>query len=133
MAIAHPGTLFVNCKTAKLFRDTEFFGKMDPYVKCIFGTEQKKTKTHQNAGKNPRWEETLKFKVNKESEIKFVIMDEDVTSDDHVGDAVYFLDDVFKKGTLNETIKLQYKGKIAGHLEVELQFFSDTVKSDLSG
>jgi hypothetical protein len=43
--------LVIEPKTARLFRDTETFGKMDPYVKFTCGSSSKKTKTHTNGGK----------------------------------------------------------------------------------
>jgi hypothetical protein len=45
------------------------------------------------------------------------IYDEDVTSDDLVGEATYFLDEVINKGRVVESgIAIAYKGKQAGHV-----------------
>ena len=116
------GTLVVTCKHARLFRDTEFIGKMDPYVIVELGAIKKKTKTHNSGGKKPQWDETFKFQRKAETEITFTVMDEDVTSDDHVGSGTLFLDDIFKKGKFKDFIKLQYKGKEAGQLFVEIEW-----------
>ena len=39
----------------ELIRDTEMFGKMDPYCTIVFGKEKLKTKVHNNGGKKPVW------------------------------------------------------------------------------
>jgi len=53
--MATSGKLRVHMIEAKLKRDTETFGKMDPYI--IINTRQQRvrTKTHNNAGKTPKW------------------------------------------------------------------------------
>jgi Ca2+-dependent lipid-binding protein len=53
------------------------------------------------------------------------VFDEDVTSDDHVGSTVLFLEDVFKKGVLKDWIKIDYKGKEAGQVNVEIEFYAE--------
>lgn len=57
------GILLISPKTAKLTRNTDFFSKMDPYVVVTVGDLTKKTKTHNYGGKNPKWDQTLKFKL----------------------------------------------------------------------
>ncbi len=49
------GLLKIKVFKAKLKRDTEFFGDMDPYV--VFTVDKKKVKTsvHENGGKRPNW------------------------------------------------------------------------------
>jgi Ca2+-dependent lipid-binding protein len=49
------GKLIIKVKEGRLFRDTETFGKMDPY--CVISVKDKtfKTRVHQNGGKNPKW------------------------------------------------------------------------------
>ncbi len=46
--------------------------------------------------------------------MKFAVYDEDMTTDDLVGDTVYFLDEIKQKGKFQEEIKIAYKGKQAG-------------------
>lgn len=87
---------------------------MDPYVVVNIEGNKQKTKTHNSGGKNPRWEETLRFKITKEQEMKIAVYDEDMTSDDLVGETTMFLDDIKKKGHHQEWVKIQYKGKEAG-------------------
>lgn len=110
-----PGTLFIRCINAKLTHDTETFGRMDPYVKVTINGVTHKTQTHNSGGKNPRWEETLKFKLQgTEDEVHISVWDEDMTKDDLVGDTIYYLDEIKSKGKFQEMVKLAYKGREAG-------------------
>ena len=51
------GELYIRVKQARLTRDTEFFGKMDPFVEIEIGELKQRTATHKNAGKHPAWDE----------------------------------------------------------------------------
>jgi hypothetical protein len=46
--------------------------------------------------------------------VKLAVYDEDVTSDDLVGETSYFLDDVVRTGKKAESIGIAYKGRQAG-------------------
>ena len=52
---ATTGRLRLEIIEARLTRDTEAFGKMDPYVKIQMREQVFKTKTMQEAGKTPKW------------------------------------------------------------------------------
>ena len=58
------GKLVIMPKTARLYRDTEMFGKMDPYVKFEIGKEKKKTKVHKSGGKSPIWNDVITMRTN---------------------------------------------------------------------
>ena len=75
----------INCISAQLTRDTETFSNMDPYVVVFCGTEKRKTRTHQEGGKRPVWNDTFTFSNPKSQQIKFAVWDEDNVSDDLVG------------------------------------------------
>ena len=49
------GILVLKIEKGELIRDTEMFGKMDPYCTIVFGKEKLKTKVHNNGGKYPVW------------------------------------------------------------------------------
>lgn len=85
--------------SAKLKRDTEVFGKMDPYVVFILGDQRSKTRTNYHGGKTPKWnDEPFSFFVNKEVDLKIEVWDEDNLYDDLVGTATVYVDDIRKKG-----------------------------------
>ena len=57
----------------------------DPYCVLSLGKEQKKTKTKNEAGKRPVWNETFNFN-GADNILKVKVMDEDTVTDDTVGE-----------------------------------------------
>lgn len=60
---ATTGKLRLEVIEARLTRDTEAFGKMDPYVKIQMREQLFKTKTMQEAGKTPKWNQVKSFNL----------------------------------------------------------------------
>jgi Ca2+-dependent lipid-binding protein len=72
---------------ATLFRSTEVFGKMDPFVTIEYQGMEFKTKTIRNGGMRPQWNETFEIDVfSLSDDIKISIIDEDVIVNDLVGE-----------------------------------------------
>ena len=72
------GRLRVECEEAMLVRDTEMFGKMDPW--CQLETQNCKVRTRslEGAGKTPRWAQTVYVDIyNQDEEILLSVWDED--------------------------------------------------------
>ena len=109
----------MKCVNARLTHDTELFGSMDPYVKVTVGGHTQKTITHNSAGKTPRWEQTLQFRLNgKEDTVRVEVYDEDTVTDDLVGETTYYVDEIKKRKKIIENqLKLSYKGKEAGFIK----------------
>lgn len=55
------GKIFIKIKEAKLKRDTDAIGKMDPYCIIDINDINKKTKVLKSAGKNPIWMEEFEI------------------------------------------------------------------------
>ena len=53
--MATNGTLTLTVIEARLDRDTETFGKMDPYVVIHNRMQRLRTTTQEDAGKEPTW------------------------------------------------------------------------------
>ena len=74
---------------ARLTRDTETFGKMDPY--CVLEMREKRVKTIvcQDQGKTPNWKgEMIIFDIKYIGDvIRLSCLDEDVGEDDLIGEA----------------------------------------------
>ena len=103
---------------AKLTRDTEWLGKMDPYVIFKYREQEWKSTVCQDQGKTPKW-------VNQHWEIdvkylgddlRFTVYDEDVTKDDVVGEGITKMSALSLNGGLDEWYTIQYEGKSAGKL-----------------
>ena len=83
--MATSGSLRLEIIEARLTRDTETFGKMDPYVVIETRHQKHRTTTKQGAGKTPRWNEGFDIDVKYiGDDMTIKVMDEDVSSDDTV-------------------------------------------------
>jgi hypothetical protein len=121
------GFLIIKPKAAKLTRDTELIGKMDPYCLITIGRERFRTEAQKGAGKFPSWREEFKFNRSDEMEIVVEVWDQDSwKSDDLIGTANIPLVSVFQNGKHADWFPLLYKGRSAGQLRVELSYNSVT-------
>ena len=83
---ATSGRLQLTVVEARLTRDTEFFGKMDPFCQVEYRQQKFKTKVKQNAGKTPVWNETFTVDVKYIGDDFYVkVFDEDVTENEAIG------------------------------------------------
>ena len=57
----------------------------DPYCILKLGSQSQRTKTKNEAGKKPVWNEILRFS-NTDNQLKAIVMDEDNVADDTVGE-----------------------------------------------
>ena len=73
-------TLVVKPISAMLTKDGDFFGKCDPYVVCVIGSEKKRTKTHKGGGKKPQWMDTLTF-MSQGNVMSVTVFDDDIGKD----------------------------------------------------
>jgi len=70
--------------SAALKKDIETFSKQDPYCKCSLGAVELKTTVKDNAGKTPKWDETLDFKVDGEPTFDLEIWDKESLKKDRI-------------------------------------------------
>jgi Ca2+-dependent lipid-binding protein len=105
---------------AKLTRDTEFFGKMDPFAVIDYRNERFKTVVKQDAGKVPVWNQTFKFDIKYiGDDMVFKVFDEDVTENEAIGAFQTKVSAFARPGGLDEWFTLTFKGKSAGQLHVK--------------
>ena len=70
------GRLALTVVEAKLLRDCETFGSMDPFVEIKLRDMTVKTETHKSGGKTPKWNQEFSFDVQDGSEeMKFTVFD----------------------------------------------------------
>lgn len=65
---------------AYLTRDTEYFGKMDPFVEFKINNKKEsilRSSTHDNGGKLPSWNEKFYFRCNLGDTLSFIVYDEE--------------------------------------------------------
>ena len=119
------GKLIVSPLQAQLTRDTETFGKMDPYVVVVFGSQSQKSSVCSNGGKTPSWKDTFTFQRTKEELIVFQVWDHDtISKNDMAGEGVLAFSRV-ASGKFSDWVELSYKGKPAGKILINAQFMED--------
>ena len=117
------GTLSITVVEGKLTRDTETFGKMDPFVVLEYNGTKYKTRTHQGGGKLPTWNHEFQIKVGGlNDDIKISVMDEDVSSDDFVGMAMLKLSSLCINGGVRDWFPITYKEKSAGQILLQTKY-----------
>jgi len=80
------GILTISVLQGKLYRDTEKIGKMDPFVQINYMGSIFKTKTMNEAGKNPVWNENFDIPIQSMGDfLEISIFDEDNLTNDFVG------------------------------------------------
>ena len=105
---------------ARLTRDTETFGKMDPYVKIQTRQQQLRTKTKNSAGKTPVWNETFNIDVKYVGDdMTLIVYDEDPGADDKVGEATFKLSALCVGNGIDEWFQIAHKGKSAGQVHLK--------------
>lgn len=119
-----PGILTVSPISARLNRDTETFGTMDPYVSVKVGYQTLKTKPHNNGGKTPTWSgQNLPFNVANEDVVTVEIWDSDsMSKNDLIGGGSVALNTVCKPQPVSQEVQLYYKGKMAGTVYCNFNF-----------
>lgn len=122
------GTLILEIIEAKLTRDTETFGKMDPFAEVYYDISKSKfkTKTINDGGKNVKWNETFKIPLKSDSDgtLKLGVYDEDVGSADLVGEVSLTMSSLFssfESQPSRRTLTLLYKDKKAGELTIDVK------------
>lgn len=120
--LSTPTKLYLIIVEAHLTRDTEAFGKMDPYCKMIFGGKKFKTKTKGDAGKKPVWNMGFELDVkNIDDGIEFHVMDEDTFTDDPIGSGKFALREVLGPNNFENTIwkSITHEGVEAGRISIK--------------
>jgi len=118
--MASQGSLALTVIEARLTRDTETFGKMDPYVKISTRQAQFKTAVKNGAGKTPTWNETFNIDVKYVGDdLTMEVFDEDVGTDDKVGEATFKLSALCVGNGIDEWFQVAYRGKQAGQVHLK--------------
>uniref|UniRef100_A0A8R7PW74 C2 domain-containing protein n=1 Tax=Triticum urartu TaxID=4572 RepID=A0A8R7PW74_TRIUA len=79
-------------------------GKIDPYVVVQYRSQERKSSTARDAGRNPSWNEVLRFQINSsaanvQEKLVLRIMDHDnFSSDDFLGQATINVTDLISMG-----------------------------------
>ena len=117
------GNLALTVIEARLTRDTETFGKMDPYVKIACRQQQFRTNVKNGAGKTPVWNQTFNIDVKYiGDDLHLEVYDEDVGADDKIGEASFKLSALCANNGIDEWFTVAYRGKQAGQVHLKSVF-----------
>ena len=118
------GLLKIKIQSANLTRDTELFGKMDPYViLTIDGEKIIQTATKDGAGKKPVWNEEVDYVVkNRNAEVLYQVFDDDFGKDDKVGEATVSVAEFCVGNGVNKDFTILHKNKSSGTVRFETEW-----------
>lgn len=131
-----PGSLEVTLKQATDLKDVDFIGKQDPYCVISCGERQHRSKTHDDGGKNPIWNETFVFQdVSAEMVLKLEFFDENmVLRDVAIGACKIPLQRVCASGADEVSVPVvTKKGKHRGNAFISMTFKAGAVKTKEKG
>ena len=104
---------------AKLTRDTETFGNMDPYVVLMIGNHKERTAVHNEGGKFPSWKDAFVFTVQGHETMKLAVWDRDTMSnDDLVGETTIQVNTLMKPGNNDQWFPITYKNRGSGQIRL---------------
>lgn len=114
------GNLTIHLCEGALTRDTEFFGKMDPYAIFTLGSTVHKSTICDDQGKVPKWiDQRFDFEVDDLFEqVKMEIFDKDVLSSDNIGNTLMHLENLIVNGGTDNWHEIYYKKKSAGKIRL---------------
>ena len=115
------GLLTLKPRAAKITKNTDSFGKGDPYLLIKVGNNDYKTATQKNT-QTPIFTESFTVKIEKTYDFYVKVMDEDVGADDFIAETTVSLQDAITKGKAVEVAKLFNEGKEVGTITFELEF-----------
>jgi hypothetical protein len=116
------GNLVIRLINAKLLHDTEFIGKMSPYVKILAGGEVLKSPVCHRGHLNPTWDWEIMVPLNET--LNFIIFEvyskETFSKDDLIGSAQFPLNQLYQN-KFRGWIPLVYNGGDAGALFTDMR------------
>ena len=118
--MATGGVLLLTIVEARLDRDVETDGtQMDPFVQIVNGKQMMRTKTQDEAGKTPKWGETVELDVgNIGNKVTIRVKDENVTDACLVGETEIKLSAFCVNGGIEDWWQLSFNGKKAGEIHL---------------
>jgi len=121
-----PGKLTIRPLAAKLTRDTELFGQMDPYCKIVLGKQKIEGSVCYNGGKHPHWEDTLVLRRINEPECCIELKEKDwLLPDGTIGSCKLNLREVESQQRILKWFPITYKTKPAGQILIEASYEPD--------
>jgi len=117
------GTLVFKPLEAKLTHDTEFLGRMDPYVIVVVGDKKAHGKVCKDGSKHPKWNDTISIQRDSEPVCYIEVKDKDhLSKDDLIGAGEINLSHLTPNTVTAKWYPLFFKQKPAGEILIEILF-----------
>ena len=85
------GKLEITIVRGILYKNTEMFGKMDPFVQLEYNKIKLKTPTIDEGGETPVWDHTFTLDIvtiTEEDHITLTCLEEDFLKNDYIGETI---------------------------------------------
>ncbi|KAG1491777.1 hypothetical protein G6F47_006558 [Rhizopus delemar] len=100
-------------------------GKQDPFVIFRLGENTRQTRTDYRGGQHPLWDDQVNMPVpEKKKSMVVQVYDEDAKRKDLISELELDLTKVLEEGEHDDWFPLQYKGRKAGEIYLEMTFYS---------
>ncbi|KAI5297527.1 hypothetical protein KEM55_004558, partial [Ascosphaera atra] len=127
------GTLVVVVDRAKNLPNRKTIGKQNPYCAARLGKQIHKTRTDMRGGQTPRWDQELRYTVHDSvdyTKLKISCFNDDKRTE-LISEAWLNLEEVVVPGGGKKDMwqTLNYRGKYAGELRLELTYYDTRPKA----
>lgn len=114
------GTLTIKVIRAKLKRDTEAMGQMDPFVVIQYLKNKFKTEIIKGGGKTPSWNQAFDIDIySLDHIIKITCLDKDFLVNDTIGESLVRTKALVNVNGKRSWISIHYKKEYAGEILIE--------------
>ncbi|KAI8365161.1 C2 domain-containing protein [Blakeslea trispora] len=100
-------------------------GKQDPFVIFRIGETVERTKTDLRGGQHPVWDDQVTLPIpEKKDKVVVQVYDEDGKRQELISECELDISKVLADGEDDDWFELQYRGKPAGEIYLELTFYA---------
>jgi Ca2+-dependent lipid-binding protein len=115
---------------ANLFRNTELFGQMDPFIVVEHNKKKYKTPIIDKGGMTPVWNHSFIIsQTSLDDVIKIICFDEDFIVHDFVGETTVLISSIIKGPGVEHWVPIYHKLQKSGEVLVEASVLGDDSKA----
>jgi len=126
------GVITFKCLEAKINKDANEVGKMNPYCKIQVGKYSASTETAGNMGITPRWHQSIVLKVKADSKFaKLKLKDSSkygFAFDGRIGVAQIPIDNVISSGSSQQWVQVKKGEETTGEVLVHMKYLPNNVE-----